>query len=144
MEDAEAGGVLKFLLDTNVLSELRKDRPHGAVLAWFRAYPNSAFAIPSIAIFEIQMGCAKVRKSDPVRARDFEEWTDKIIASSTVLALDAESAREAARLLEKKPVQLMADAMIAAIARTQGLTIATRNVKDFAKFDVPYVNPFEV
>jgi predicted nucleic acid-binding protein len=56
LEDEEAGELLIFLLDTNVVSELRKIRPHGAALNWYRSYPESAFAIPALALYEIQEG----------------------------------------------------------------------------------------
>jgi hypothetical protein len=133
---------VNFLLDTNILSELRKPRPHGAVLAWFMAYQNAYFATPAIALFELQMGTEKLRKQDAYRAEMFDFWVARIAGGSNVLPLDAAAAREAARLLNKHSMVLMADAMIAAIARVNGLTVATRNTRDFEHFDVPLVNPF--
>jgi predicted nucleic acid-binding protein len=62
---------LIFLMDTNILSEARKQRLHGGVLAWFAAYPNESFAIPSVAVFELQMGTEKLRDQDPARAARF-------------------------------------------------------------------------
>lgn len=143
MEDEEAGEILKFLLDTNILSELRKPRPHGGVLAWFTAHQNASFATPAIALFELQMGTEKLRLQDPHRAAAFDFWVDRIAAGSNVLPLDAAAAREAARLLNKHSMVLMADAMIAAIARVNSLTVATRNTRDFQRFSVPLVNPFD-
>jgi predicted nucleic acid-binding protein len=134
---------LKFLLDTNILSELRKPKPHGGVLAWFTASQSAGMAIPAIAIFEIQMGAEKVRENDPKRAAEFDFWIARLAAGSNVLPLDAESAREAARLLKKLPIALIADAMIAATAKVHGLIVATRNTKDFENFGVKLVNPFE-
>jgi toxin FitB len=142
LEDAKADKVLKFLLDTNVISELRKLRPHGGVLAWVQAYPTDAFAIPAIALFELQIGTEKLRLQDSVRAQEFDFWIDRIAGGGTVLPLDAASARLAARLMEKQAMELMADAMIAAIAKVNGLTVATRNTRDFERFDVSLVNPF--
>jgi toxin FitB len=142
LEDAEAGEILKFLLDTNVISELRKPRPHGGVLAWFQASPPESFATPAIALFELQMGTEILRSQDPVRAEEFDFWISRITRGSTVIPLDAAAAREAARLLEKQSIELMADAMIAAIAKVNGLTVATRNTRDFERFSVPLVNPF--
>jgi len=100
------------------------------------------FAIPAIALFELQMGAEKLRQQDPLRAATFDFWVGRIAAGSNVLPFDAAAAREAARLLNKRPMVLMADAMIAAIARVNGLTVATRNTKDFAQFDVELINPF--
>nr|WP_256370392.1 PIN domain-containing protein [Granulicella sp. S156] len=130
------------MLDTNVISELRKPRPHGGVLAWMQAYPTDAFATPTIALFELQIGTEKLRLQDPVRAQEFDFWIDRIAGGSTILSLDAAAARLAARLMEKQAMELMADAMIAAIAKVNGLTVATRNTRDFVRFDVPLVNPF--
>jgi predicted nucleic acid-binding protein len=142
LEDAQAGEVLKFLLDTNIISELRKPRPHGGVSAWIQSHPNEAFAVPAIALFELQMGIELLRRQDPDRAQEFDGWIGRIAAATRVLPLDADAAREAARLLEKHSPELMADAMIAAIARSNGLTVATRNTRDFERFAVPLVNPF--
>jgi predicted nucleic acid-binding protein len=134
---------LRFLLDTNVLSEVRKPRPHGGVLAWMMARSESALAIPSIAIFELQMGIEQLRLQDAARARAFDAWIAQLMAGTTVLTLDAQAARRTALLMDKKPMELLADAMIAAIASVNGYTVATRNVKDFRHFDVPLVNPFD-
>lgn len=133
---------MKYLLDTNVISEMRKPKPHGGVLAWFTANQASGFATPAIALFELQMGAEKLRQSDPLRAAEFDFWVGRIASGSTVLPLDAAAAREAARLLNKLPMVLIADAMIAAIANVHGLTVATRNTKDFEQFGVRQVNPF--
>jgi predicted nucleic acid-binding protein len=134
---------LIFLLDTNILSEIRKPRPHGGVMAWFMAHHQSdSFATPAIALFELQMGAEKLRPQDPTRAAAFDWWVGQIAGGSAVLPLDAPAAREAARLLNNHSMVLMADAMIAAIAKVNGLTVATRNTRDFERFAVPLVNPF--
>jgi predicted nucleic acid-binding protein len=142
LEDEKAGEVLKFLLDTNILSEIRKPKPHGGVLAWFTANTLAGFATPSVALFELQMGAEKLREQDPLRAAAFDFWVGRIAGGSAVLPFDAAAARETARLLNKQSMTLMADAMIAAIAKVNGLTIATRNTRDFERFGVPLVNPF--
>ena len=134
---------MKFLLDTNVVSELRKPRPHGAVLAWAEAVPVDALAMAAIVLFELQIGTEVLRRQDPKRADEFDAWIGRITTGTTVIPLDAACAREAARLLEKQPMQLMADAIIAATARVNGLTVATRNTRDFERFGVSLVNPFE-
>jgi hypothetical protein len=143
MEDAKAGETVKFLLDTNVVSEIRKAKPYGGVMAWFTAHHSSGMAVPAVVLFEIQMGAERLRQKDPLRAAQFDWWAGQIAGSGNVLPLDAAAAREAARLLNNLPMVTMADAMIAAIAHVHGLTIATRNIKHFEKFGVPLVNPFE-
>jgi predicted nucleic acid-binding protein len=133
---------LKFLLDTNILSEIRKSRPHGGVLAWFTAHQATGFATPVIALFELQRGVEQLRHQDPDRAARFEFWIERLEAGSPVLSFDAAASRETARLLHKQPMSLMANAMIAAIAKVNGLTLATRNTRDFERFGVPLANPF--
>jgi predicted nucleic acid-binding protein len=134
---------LIFLLDTNVVSEFRKKRPHGAVVAWYKSYSPSAFAIPSIAFFELQIGAEMTRKQDDDKAREIETWIETVLRSATVLSLDATAARETARLIERHSWDLIGDGMIAAIARVNGLTVATRNIRDFKHFEVSLVNPFD-
>jgi len=143
LEDEKAGKALRFLLDTNIVSEVRKPKPHGGVLAWFKAHQNDYLATPAIALFELQMGIENLRPQDALRAQSFDLWLDRIASGSNVLPLDAAAAREAARLMTNKPMNLIADAMIAAIARVNGLTVATRNIRDFKQFAVSLVNPFE-
>lgn len=134
---------MKFLLDTNIVSELRKPRPHGGVLAWAETVPVDALAIPAIVIFELQIVTERLRRQDSKRADEFDSWIGRIANGNNVIPLDAACAREAARLLEKQPTELMADAMIAATARVSGFTVATRNTRDFERFGVGLVNPFE-
>jgi predicted nucleic acid-binding protein len=133
---------LIFLLDTNISSELRKPKPHGAVVAWFFSQPPSAYAIPSISIYETQVGIEVVRSQNPQKAGEIEAWLDQLVKVSIVLPLDAAAAREAAKLMRGKSLDLLEDAMIAAIAKVNGLTVATRNTGDFKHFGVPHINPF--
>jgi predicted nucleic acid-binding protein len=132
-----------FLLDTNVISELRKPRPHGAVLAWYLSIPLASKAFPSVAYYELQAGVEITRKQNPHKALELELWIQEIAKETSILPLDYSAACETARLMAGKPRLLLEDAMIAAIARVNGYTVATRNVKDFRSFDVPLVNPFD-
>ncbi len=134
---------MKVLLDTNVLSEMRKPRPHGGAAAWFRAQAPTAIAVPSIAIFELQLGTEILRRQDGVRAQAFDAWIEEIILSSTILPLDERAARVAAQFIDRRSSELLPDAMIASIAKVNGLTVATRNIHDFERFDVPLVDPFK-
>jgi len=133
---------LIFLLDTNVISELRKLRPHGALLNWYSSYANSAFALPAIALYEIQAGLEITRQQDQAKALEMEVWLESLIDETTILALDGPAAREAAQFMRGRSKVLIEDAMIAAIAKVNGLTVATRNTRDFEHFAVPLVNPF--
>jgi hypothetical protein len=142
VEDAQAGQILTFLLDTNVLSELRKIKPHGAVLAWYKSHSHTAFAVPALALYEIQAGAEVTRRQDAEKAREIERWAEALANDAVVLPLDGVSARESARLMARQSRLLIEDAMIAAIAKVNGLTVATRNTRDFERFAVPLVNPF--
>ena len=131
-----------YLLDTNVISELRKSKPHGAVLSWFNSLRADEIVIPAVAIGEIQDGAEITRKQDPTKAAEIEAWLDHILANFTVLPMDGPMFREWARLMAGKSDDLSGDAMIAAAAHIHGMVIVTRNIKDFASFGVQVFNPF--
>ncbi len=131
-----------YLLDTNVVSELRKPRPHGGVLAWLMDVPEDAIQISAVTLGELQAGVERTRRQDPAKAAEIEAWLDGVADSARILSLDGRIFREWARLMAGSPMQLAQDAMIAATARVHGLTVATRNVRDFKSFDVPVLNPF--
>jgi toxin FitB len=131
-----------FLLDTNVLSELRKPRPHGAVTAWFAPIRKDWIKIPAAAIGEIQAGIEVTRQQDASKAAEIELWLDRVIAFYEVIPMDAGIFREWARMMAGKSDDLYTDAMIAATAHTKQLTVVTRNTKDFARFRVKLLNPF--
>lgn len=132
-----------FLLDTNVISELRKAKPHGAVRAWLLDRAEQEVFLSALTFGELQSGVEKTRKTDPRKAAEIERWIDKLAGSYRVLDMDGVIFREWARLTSGKPERLLEDGMIAATARVHRLTIATRNVRDFRSFDVPLINPFE-
>jgi toxin FitB len=131
-----------YLLDTNVISELRKAKPHGAVLAWIRAVRPDEIEIPAVVIGETQGGAERTRKQDRAKASEIEAWLDYVMANFTVLPMNGEMFREWARLMADKSDDLSGDAMIAATARVHNLTVVTRNVKDFKTFGVKVFNPF--
>ena len=132
-----------FVLDTNVLSELRRQRPHGGVLEWILNVELSGLYAAAVTIGEIQAGIERTRENDNVKAVEIESWLEDILHRLPVLAMDAEIFRIWARLMHRRSNHLSEDAMIAATAIRHGLTIATRNVGDFAIFDVPMINPFD-
>jgi predicted nucleic acid-binding protein len=134
---------MNYLLDTNVISEFRKRKPHGAVIAWLASLRDQDIQIPAVAIAELQKGAELTRQQDPAKALELEQWIDRIMATFVVLPMDGTMFREWARLMNRKSDDLSADAMIAATARVIGLTLATRNVKHFTAFGVPVFNPFK-
>lgn len=131
-----------FLLDTNVVSELRKPKPHGGVLAWIEQVPDAALHLSAVTIGEIQAGIEITRDQDKAKADELTAWLDQVAGSYNVLPMDGAAFREWARLMHRKSETLYEDAMIAATARLHGLTVVTRNVADFKPFKVPLLNPF--
>jgi predicted nucleic acid-binding protein len=133
-----------FLLDTNVISEVRKRKPHGAVLSWLNALLPEHMFLPAVVLGELQAGAEITRTQDAEKAREIEDWIDRLANTLGVVAMDGPCFREHARLMHGRADDLWEDAMIAATARVYGLTIATRNERDFALFDVPVLNPFRL
>ena len=132
----------KYLLDTNVVSELRKPKPHGAVLAWLRELRDEQLFLSAVTFGELQRGIERTRAQNRIKAEEIESWVERLGGAAQILSMDASCFREWARLMEGKQDHLLEDAMIAATARIHGLVVATRNDADFAQLDVPVVNPF--
>jgi predicted nucleic acid-binding protein len=133
-----------FLLDTNVVSELRRPRPHGAVLKWISENERAQFKIAAVTVGEIQIGIERTRKTDLPKAAEIESWLVDVMAAFVILPMTADAFRIWAKLMLGKPAHLSGDAMIAATAILHGMTVASRNVSDFGAFSVPLVNPFVV
>lgn len=132
-----------FLLDTNVVSELRRARPHRAVLAWIEAVPPAALFLSAVTLAEIQRGVELTRERDPTRASEIEQWLDAMAATWSVLPLTGAICRRWARLQHRRPREAIEDLMIAATALEHDLVIATRNVKDYRGLGVRWLDPFE-
>lgn len=132
-----------YLLDTNIVSELRKPRPHGAVLAWLTTVEDSQLHVAAVTLGEIQAGIELTREQDPEKAAEIEAWLDLVAGAYNVLPMDATAFRAWAHLMHRRSDTLCEDSMIAAIARVHGLVVVTRNTADFAHFSVPLLNPFE-
>jgi toxin FitB len=134
----------RCLLDTNVVSELRKPKPHGGVVAWIGGLRDAQIFLSAVTIGQLQRGVERTRKQDAANARQIESWVDQLAESHNVLPMDFHCFREWAKLMEGRPEHLLEDAMIAATARVHELKVATRNQGDFALLAVDTINPFKV
>ena len=132
-----------YLLDSDVIAALRRPRPHRAVLDWVADVPVNRLHISAVSIGEIQASIEATRAEDRLRAQELEEWLLRLRCAYGVLAADAATFREWARLMHERPDAAVEDAMIAASAVVHRLTVATGNVENFERFGVPTINPFE-
>ena len=131
-----------YLLDTNVVSELRRPRPDPAVVNWIQDVPSDDLYLSAVTIGEIQAGIELTRQQDVAKAEEIEAWLEKVLSTYDILALDAASFRVWARLMHRRSDTLMQDAMIAACATVNRLVVVTRNVRDFDQLGVRTLNPF--
>ena len=131
-----------YLLDTNVVSELRRKKPHDAVLAWLESAADADLYLAAVTIGEIQSGIEITRETDENMANEIEAWLQQIAGTFNVLAMDASAFRCWARLMHRRSDDLIEDAMIAAIAVVHNLIVVTRNVRDFQQLGVRTLDPF--
>ena len=142
----------RYLLDTNVVSELRKPRPHGGVVAWLESLDDAQLFVSAVTLGEIQAGIELTREQDPDKAQQIEDWLALVAVATSiqpllegaynVLPMDAAAFTAWAKLMHRKSDTLYEDAMIAATAKVHGLTVATRNVADFQALGFEVFNPF--
>jgi predicted nucleic acid-binding protein len=132
-----------YLLDTNVVSELRKPRPHGGVVAWLNKQEEEQLFLSGVTMGELQAGIEWTRPQDPAKAIEIESWADQVAVSYQILPMDTPCFREWGRIMDRKPDRLLEHAMIAATARVHQLIVATRKEEDFTQLDVRILNPFK-
>lgn len=131
-----------YLLDTNVVSELRKAKPHVAVVRWIQDIAESDLYISAVTIGEIQAGIEMTREQDEQKAAEIEQWLGLVATSYGVVPMDAAAFRVWARLMHRVSDTLYEDAMIASTAIVHDFTVVTRNVADFKRFGIALLNPF--
>jgi len=117
----------RYLLDTNVVAETRKPKPHGAVVAWLKGLRDDQVLVSAVTMGELQAGIELTRRQDPAKDSEIERWVDELEASYQILPMDTASFREWGRLMRGKSDHLIEDGMIAATARKFDLVVATRN-----------------
>ena len=136
-----------FLLDTNVVSELRKfgtDRIHQNVERWAQAIPGEQTYLSVVTIFELERGVLLIERRDPTQGKVLRQWlTEKVLRQYTkrIIPVTVEVAQRCASLHIPNPMPEY-DALIAATALQHGLIIVTRNTNDFTKTGVKLINPW--
>lgn len=133
-----------FLIDTNVLSELRKGaRADVNVRRWFEGIDENSIFLSVLVTGEIRRGIEAIRKRDPRAASTLERWLDNMMEahSERVLPVDAATADEWGRLDARGSLPVV-DGLLAATALVRGLTLVTRNVKDVVRTGVDVLDPF--
>lgn len=134
-----------YILDTNVISELRKSRKtHPNVKKWAQSLPSASLCISVISLLELEIGILLVARRDKEQGSILRAWMDGHVLptfSVRILAIDAAVAQRCATLHVPNP-RSDRDALIAATALVHGLTVATRNVADFERTGVSVVNPW--
>jgi toxin FitB len=135
-----------YILDTNVISELRKaNKAHQNVRKWAQPLPAASLYISVISILELEIGILLIERRDKEQGATLRAWMDRHVLptfSGRILAIDTAVAQRCAMLHVPDP-RSDRDALIAATALVQGLTVATRNVADFEHMGVGVLNPWE-
>ena len=136
---------MSLLLDTNVLSELRKGvRANARLRGWFDGVAADEIFLSVLVIGELRRGIELVRRRDARQAAALERWLTRVTAdhADRILPVDEAVADQWGRLSASRPGSVI-DTLMAATALVHGLVLVTRNVKDVAWTGVAYLNPFE-
>jgi predicted nucleic acid-binding protein len=135
---------LSYLVDTNVISELRKrERADPAVQAWFASVADEEIFLSVLTVGEIRQGVERIRRRDPSAASALDRWLDRVVEMhrDRLVPVDRLVAEEWGRMNVPDPLPVI-DGLLAATAKIAGLTLATRNVGDVERTGVDLVNPF--
>jgi toxin FitB len=135
---------MSYLLDTNVLSELRRRHPDPHVLAWYATVTSAEIFISALTIGEIRLGIERLRRKDSVQADHLEYWLRGLQAtySDHIVDVNSRIAEEWGRLNAGDPLPVV-DGLLAASAQARGWTLVTRNTRDLERSRVALLNPFD-
>lgn len=136
---------MSFLLDTNIISEIRKaDRADPRVSAWYASVADDELYLSVLVLGEIRQGIERARSRDPDKAAALERWTDQVQEAfgPRLLAITLPVADEWGRMNSARPLPTV-DSLMAATAKVHGLTLVTRNVADISGSGADCMNPFE-
>jgi predicted nucleic acid-binding protein len=133
-----------FLLDTNVVSEVRKPAPNPNVRAWLASVPEGDLYLSVLVVGEIRQGIERLRRRDPAQAAPYESWLSALRHrfADRLVPVTAEVCEEWGRLNVPDPLPVV-DGLQAATARIRDWTFVTRNVADLAQVDVRLLDPFD-
>ena len=135
---------MNYLVDTNVLSELRKrGRANPEVVDWFRGRRSEELFLSVLTLGELRRGIERIRRRDPTSAKALEDWLSRTVDAfgGRIIGVDQAIAERWGHLGTPDPVPAI-DALIAATALERDLVVVTRNVKHFAGTGARYVDPF--
>jgi toxin FitB len=135
---------VSFLVDTNVISELRKrDRCNEGVARWYESCPADEIFLSALTIGEIRKGIERIRRRDAGSAASIDGWLHRLVAEhhDRIVPIDHEIADEWGRLNVPDPLPVI-DGLLAATAKVRGMTLVTRNVGDVERTGVSLLNPF--
>ena len=134
---------MSYLLDTNVVSEVRKPQANPHVRAWFASVPGESLYLSVLTVGEIRRGMEQLRRRDPAQAAVFEAWLASLRQhyADRLLPVTTEIAEEWGRLNVPDPLPT-GDGLLAATARVRGLVLVTRNTADLARTGIRVLNPF--
>ncbi len=136
---------MSYLIDTNIISEVRKgDRCDANVAAWYDSIDDASLYLSVLVLGEVRKGIERARPKESGRARVLEKWLSTVrkAFAGRILPVDNEVAEEWGRMSAKRPVSTV-DGLLAATAKVHRMTLATRNTADVADLGAQFVNPFE-
>jgi toxin FitB len=133
-----------YLLDTNIISEVRKPNCDPRVRAWFDAVPGALLYLSVLVVGEIRQGIERLRRHDPAQAAVYEAWLETVQRdyADRLLPITTEVAEEWGRMNAAAPLPVV-DGLMAATARVHGVTLVTRNTADVSRTGARLLNPFD-